>query len=461
MKFDVSIVTDPLRQHRWGPMIVAATPTGWPGCGLRAKSTCPIPTALALAPARGHPTPCCAGGAAAAAIPGRPAPRSFDLPLDLSGRHRHSSSRVARAAEDPARADHQLRRASGQGMGKPSRGAGRGRGRGPQPGERHGALPPRAGHRRRPDRLCRRAGAQDRALLRLEGAPFCRCRPSHESHCMNSRATRPGVHLDSANSSCWPLWGASFLFMRLAASTLAAAHRRACAWGWRRCSCGPSCCAAATGRRCARTGGPFCLWACSIRRFRLRCCRGRCCTSPPAWPPSSTPQCRCLARWWPGPGWGPPTARAAGAGHRFVGVALLAWAQGELQARGHRLGGAGLPAGIAVLRHVGQLHQTLPHGHVPLATATGSQLGAARWLWPCPPCGCGRHRCPASAPGGHGGLAVLCTGIAYILYFRLIERLARRGRWPSPFLVPVFALAYGALFLGESDHAVDGGLRRW
>jgi drug/metabolite transporter (DMT)-like permease len=33
--------------------------------------------------------------------------------------------------------------------------------------------------------------------------------------------------------------------------------------------------------------------------------------------------------------------------------------------------------------------------------------------------------------GAMVGLALLCTGIAYILYFRLIaSRPARRGRWP-------------------------------
>ena len=88
---------------------------------------------------------------------------------------------------------------------------------------------------------------------------------------------------------------------------------------------------------------------------------------------------------------------------------------------------------------------TLP----PLVTATGSQIGAtlaltlpALW-W---------H--PQQLPGLHTwaalvALGVLCTGVAYTLYFRLIERAGPARALTVTFLIPVFAVAYGVLLLGE------------
>ncbi|HEY2256235.1 MAG TPA: DMT family transporter [Variovorax sp.] len=84
-----------------------------------------------------------------------------------------------------------------------------------------------------------------------------------------------------------------------------------------------------------------------------------------------------------------------------------------------------------------------------LAAAAGSQVGAtialapaALWLW------------PAQMPSLKAWLALLalgvaCTGLAYVLYFRLIERAGPARALTVTFLVPVFALFYGAVFLGE------------
>ena len=83
-------------------------------------------------------------------------------------------------------------------------------------------------------------------------------------------------------------------------------------------------------------------------------------------------------------------------------------------------------------------------------TATGSQIGAALGLavpallaW------------PAEAPGALAwasvtALGVLCTGIAYVLYFRLIEQLGAARALTVTFTVPVFAVVYGATLLGEA-----------
>jgi drug/metabolite transporter (DMT)-like permease len=46
-------------------------------------------------------------------------------------------------------------------------------------------------------------------------------------------------------------------------------------------------------------------------------------------------------------------------------------------------------------------------------------------------------------------LGVLCSGIAYIMYFRLIEEVGTTSALTVTFLNPVFGILWGALFLGE------------
>jgi drug/metabolite transporter (DMT)-like permease len=89
-------------------------------------------------------------------------------------------------------------------------------------------------------------------------------------------------------------------------------------------------------------------------------------------------------------------------------------------------------------------------GGVPsLVSASGSQLGATifllpfcLWYW------------PAQAPSLQAWLAVsalgvLCTGTAYILYFRLIAKAGPARALTVTFAIPVFAIAYGVILLGE------------
>jgi drug/metabolite transporter (DMT)-like permease len=86
----------------------------------------------------------------------------------------------------------------------------------------------------------------------------------------------------------------------------------------------------------------------------------------------------------------------------------------------------------------------------PLVTATGSQIGAslalclpALWFRP-------EHWPSVSVWWSLLVVGVLCTGLAYILYFRLIETAGPARALTVTFLVPVFAIAYGVLFLGEN-----------
>ncbi|MDB5915087.1 MAG: putative rane protein, partial [Ramlibacter sp.] len=46
-------------------------------------------------------------------------------------------------------------------------------------------------------------------------------------------------------------------------------------------------------------------------------------------------------------------------------------------------------------------------------------------------------------------VGVLCTGVAYILYFRLIEEAGPARALAVTFVLPVFAVVYGAVFLAE------------
>ncbi|WP_137919517.1 DMT family transporter [Hydrogenophaga sp. 2FB] len=85
----------------------------------------------------------------------------------------------------------------------------------------------------------------------------------------------------------------------------------------------------------------------------------------------------------------------------------------------------------------------------PLATATGSQIGAALglaiptlWLWPSQPIS-------PTAWGALAAVGLLCTSIAYILFFHIIEKAGPSRALTVTFLVPVFALCYGAVLLGE------------
>ena len=153
--------------------------------------------------------------------------------------------------------------------------------------------------------------------------------------------------------------------------------------------------------------------------------------------------------------------RSLGLALGFAGVAGLAlWKS---------LAGPDGGAGLAALRFDGPtalaigacLAGTLMYGHaashakrylpgVPaMVMACGTQLAASAALalpaalqW------------PAVTPGPRdwllaAALAVLASGLAYILYFRLITRVGPTQAASVTFLVPVFASAWGALVLAE------------
>jgi len=50
-------------------------------------------------------------------------------------------------------------------------------------------------------------------------------------------------------------------------------------------------------------------------------------------------------------------------------------------------------------------------------------------------------------------LGILCSGFAYVLYFRLIRDIGATGALTVTYLIPLFGMVWGALFLGESANA--------
>lgn len=89
-------------------------------------------------------------------------------------------------------------------------------------------------------------------------------------------------------------------------------------------------------------------------------------------------------------------------------------------------------------------------GVPPLAVAAGSQLSAtalmllpALWWWPATP--------PSTIAWlAAAVLALACTGLAYLLYFRLIAQVGPAQAISVTFLIPAFAIVWGAMFLGEA-----------
>ena len=147
-------------------------------------------------------------------------------------------------------------------------------------------------------------------------------------------------------------------------------------------------------------------------------------------------------------------SRIAGLAIGLGGVVWLAWRNVNQEAA-FKPGGSGwaIVACLAATVLYGfSANFTKKHlnGVPPLAVAAGSQAFAALFLcvpaallWPM-------TMPSAQAWGAVAVLAVLCTGVAYILFFRLIAHIGAANAISVTFLIPVFGVLWGALFLGET-----------
>lgn len=149
--------------------------------------------------------------------------------------------------------------------------------------------------------------------------------------------------------------------------------------------------------------------------------------------------------------------RTLGLAIGFVGVAMLAWDKASFKpdASGLSSGWAVLACLLACLCYgiAASFTKKYLSGLPTLVTAAGSQLGAtlglalpAIWFWP-------RQTPSVTAWLSLVWVGVVCTGMAYVLYFRLIERVGPARALTVTFVVPVFAVFYGALFLHETVNA--------
>ena len=253
------------------------------------------------------------------------------------------------------------------------------------------------------------------------------------------------------------IWGASFLFMRLAVGDFGvvgtAATRVAVAtlfllplmfakghgaafrkhW-WKVCLVG-----------ILNSGIPFLMFAFALLSIT---------TGLSAILNATVPLFGALVAWW----WlrdRPTGSRMLGLLVGFTGVAALAWDKASFRpdaATGIAPAWAVLACLVATICYAFAASATkrFLSGLPPLMTATGSQLGATIAL--SVPALLLR---PAHTPSTQAWLAVvvlgvLCTGIAYILYFRLIEQAGPSRALAVTFAIPVFAILYGALFLREA-----------
>lgn len=158
-----------------------------------------------------------------------------------------------------------------------------------------------------------------------------------------------------------------------------------------------------------------------------------------------------LSRVWFGERLG--LSRLAGLGTGLVGVAWLVWDKASIKtgSGGEILLGCAACLAAAMLygfsaNYTRQRTASVP----PLVVAAGSQLASALflagpvvWSW------------PAVAPSAQawGALAVLsvaCTAVAYVLFYSLITRVGAARTVSVTFLIPVFGVLWGTVFLHEA-----------
>jgi drug/metabolite transporter (DMT)-like permease len=89
-------------------------------------------------------------------------------------------------------------------------------------------------------------------------------------------------------------------------------------------------------------------------------------------------------------------------------------------------------------------------GAKPMAIAGWSQVAAGIVLLPLVPFAPVRGEITTAVVANVLGLALLCSAVAYLLYYRLIADIGPTRALTVAFLMPLFGMAWGALLLGET-----------
>lgn len=147
----------------------------------------------------------------------------------------------------------------------------------------------------------------------------------------------------------------------------------------------------------------------------------------------------------------------------LIGLTGVVWLVAGTVGFGHGGGSTGWAMAACVGANVcytfgAHYSQRRLRGVAPLSVATGSQVAAAAlllpftvWLW------------PAKMPGTQAwlamfGLAAACTSIAYVLFYRLMSRIGATKSMAVLYLIPVFGVLWGLIFLHEPiTPAMAGG----
>lgn len=131
----------------------------------------------------------------------------------------------------------------------------------------------------------------------------------------------------------------------------------------------------------------------------------------------------------------------------FVGVVLLATSK----AGGLSVGMAVVAGSTAALLYGVGVNLVRRHlAGIPPAAAAAATLSCsalllapfALWHWPT-------HAVPTLAWGSAIAIGVICTGYAFLLYYRLIQRIGPARASTVTYLVPLFGAAFAWAFLGE------------
>lgn len=146
--------------------------------------------------------------------------------------------------------------------------------------------------------------------------------------------------------------------------------------------------------------------------------------------------------------------RIAGLGIGFAGVVWLVW--DTLDISGGAGGATGALAAAACLLSTvlygicANYTKRYLGGVPPMAIAAGSQVAAslmlvvpAAWAWP-------PVMPDAKAWFALGMLALACSAVAYVLFFRLIARIGAPRSMTISFMIPAFGVLWGSVFLDEA-----------
>lgn len=131
----------------------------------------------------------------------------------------------------------------------------------------------------------------------------------------------------------------------------------------------------------------------------------------------------------------------------FAGVVVLA--SGHMA--GAEIGWATLAGTLATLCYgiAANLIKRFLSDLPPIAVAAGTLVSAAMLTLPLALLTWPSHPIPAHAWAAAASLGMLCTGLAYAFYFRLIRRIGASRASTTTYLVPLFGMTWAWLFLSE------------